>query len=246
MGAAEFGPGMVMLGRFQVVSKLGAGVCGDAYQCFDIHSKIMYVVKVLPAEWCADAAVVNAITGNFQKLHDLNHPNIANTDMLLNDAGRYFLVREYIHGSTFVQGDIYALNDVCYIIGQIAEALSFAHSSCILHRNLKLSNLALSGGNTVKIMDFSLLAPGKISGGESIFYAAPEVIASGTVLPASDQYSLAVVAYSMLCGKLPFYSADMNALRNDVFYKEPEKIPSLDAAHWAVLRRALSKNPNLS
>ena len=93
-------------------------------------------------------------------------------------------------------------------------------------------------------MDFSLLAPGKISGGESIFYTAPEVIASGTVLPASDQYSLAVVAYSMLCGKLPFYSADMNALRNDVFYKEPEKIPSIDAAHWAVLRRALSKNPN--
>jgi serine/threonine-protein kinase len=142
------------------------------------------------------------------------------------------------------------------IIAELAEALAYAHSQGVVHRDVKPANIRLDDDGAVYLMDFGIayrpdsgeipLPPGMILGTPA--YVAPEQAQGGqsAVLPASDQYSLGVVFYELLCGQPPFCGPPSYVLFHTIHHKPPSPqsvVPKLPRALASVCLKALAKRP---
>ncbi|MBR4902745.1 MAG: SUMF1/EgtB/PvdO family nonheme iron enzyme [Victivallales bacterium] len=255
--------GEEILGRYEVIEILGQGGMGVVYHCKDLIGKIELAVKSLPPELSHNKAEMENICENYSLVSQLDHENIAHYKTLEQDenTGEYYLIMEYVEGmelhrwmKKICKSGKLSCDRILSVLEQIAVALDAAHKQGIVHRDVKPDNIMVRPDEKVKVLDFGLAAQirtsmGRISnvsfaGAGANLYKSPEQwIASGRQGVAADQYSLAVVAYEMLAGHLPFESDDKDLLQRAVLWGTPEKIEGLSEKANAVLAKGLSKKP---
>ena len=207
--------GMLLLNRYELIEKIGEGGMGIIYKA-KCHLLDRFVtVKILKEELNSDNNFLQRFNREAISIGSLSHINIVN----VYDAGKEkdlnFIVMEYIDGKTLKQiiKDRGPFNyiEVRDIALQIAQALQCAHKNNIIHRDIKPDNILLTEDNIVKVTDFgiakaidsqTITSDNKITG--SVHYLSPEQAKGGRVDCRSDIYSLGVVMYEMITGKVPF------------------------------------------
>ena len=261
MEYGELKPGDVILGRYELLEKLGSGAMGVVFQCKERISGEIYALKMVPPELSRDDEIMAQIKENYALIHNLKFPSIASVDFLEQDQyGAYYLIMEFASGVNLSrwlrkkrqQGDI-PQTEIFNIVTQIAQALDYAHSKKVLHRDIKPANIMVNDDGEVKILDFGLASkvrsslsnlsinPANSSGTPN--YLAPEQFKGQYPRPASDQYALAVLTFEMLTGYLPFEGAGFDVLRSAVVNDAPEIPANLSPAVAAALKKALAKSP---
>ena len=256
----RFAVGDLIMGRYKVLAELGQGGMGVVYKCFDETAGIEVALKALPPELSHNSLEMDDIKENFQLVHNLHHPNIASSNNLERNPvnGNYYLIMECCEGEDLRRwikrkrrDNPLALNDVLPVIRQVADALDYAHGEKVMHRDIKPGNIMIDSRGKVKVLDFGLAAQihtsmtrvsmayhGTSGTGP---YMAPEQWRGRAQGAAADQYALAVMAYEMLAGRLPFESTDPSVLREAVLNDTAEEIAELPAAAQNALKRAMSK-----
>ena len=261
MEYGELKPGDVILGRYELLEKLGSGAMGVVFQCKERISGEIYALKMVPPELSRDDEIMEQIKENYALIHKLKFPSIASVDFLEQDQyGAYYLIMEFASGVNLSrwlrkkrqQGDI-PQTEIFHIVTQIAQALDYAHSKKVLHRDIKPANIMVNDNGEVKILDFGLASkvrsslsnlsinPANSSGTPN--YLAPEQFKGQYPRPASDQYALAVLTFEMLTGYLPFEGAGFDVLRSAVVNDAPEIPADLSPAVANALKKALAKSP---
>lgn len=248
-------------GRYEVIEELGRGGMGVVYRCLDRTAGIEVALKALPPELSHNKAEMEEVRENFQLVSRLVHQNIAVSKSLEldKDTSDCYLVMEYVKGVSLrhwmhrmqkERGSI-PLEEALAVLRQVAEALDYAHELKVIHRDIKPSNVMLTLDGKAKVMDFGLAAQiysslthiSRAYHGTSgtRAYMAPEQWRGKPQGASADQYALAVMAYEMLGGRLPFDSSDAEVLKQAVLEEAVEPIKGIPSFANAALRRALSK-----
>ena len=248
--------------RYIVKELLGEGAMGKVYLCTDTFTKVDVAIKVVPPHLSRNQDALDDILYNFQLVQGLRHTNIAALKTLEPDTSRnndYLLVMEHVKGRS-LQSEIlkrrkerkpFTYEEVCQIVTQIASALDYAHENKIIHRDIKPGNIMLSENNKVSVLDFGLAAKIRTTlttmsvqidnSSGTPAYKAPEQWKATRPKAATDQYALAVIAYELLSGALPFESDDTGILRESVINVDPERPDDISDEVWAALQRGLAK-----
>ncbi len=251
---------METLGRYQILGEIGRGGCGTVYSAMDPRIGRKVAIKTIDAK--ASPTMANNLHERFRRearaAGTLSHPNIVTIHEFDDTGETTFLVMEYIDGRTLsewmAQGRILPLEMVFSILRSAAEALDFAHSQNIVHRDVKPANFMITANGILKVADFGIA---KMDGDTSLTntgmvigtaqYMSPEQIAAKTVTGRSDQFSLAEIAYELLTGQKPFQGDSWATLLHQILYTEPEPVTkhrgNLPEQATDVLRRAMAKDP---
>ncbi|MDR2089096.1 MAG: Stk1 family PASTA domain-containing Ser/Thr kinase [Clostridiales Family XIII bacterium] len=204
-------------GRYEIIEKIGDGGMAVVYKGRDRLLNRFVAVKVLRPEYTKDFAFVDSFRRESQAAARLNHPNIVNVYDVGKEENIHYIVMELVEGRTL--NELIAAEaplDYKRAIGiakQIASALSMAHRNNIIHRDVKPHNILIMPDGNAKITDFGIAravtdATIVKNGGEgvmgSVHYFSPEQARGGYVDEKSDIYSLGIVLYEMLTGRVPF------------------------------------------
>jgi WD40 repeat protein len=263
-GATPFAPLAVpvRLGRYHVRECLGAGGMGAVYRAEDpqLHRTVAIKVPHFTGPEEARSAAHKRFLREARSAAAVRHPHVCAVHDAGEDGGVPYVVMEYVEGSSLEkrlagEGQL-DCREAVRMARQAAEGLAAVHSKGIIHRDLKPANILLNGGGRVLLSDFGLARPeldaeGLTSQGALVGTAAympPEQVdpACGAVGPWSDVYSLGVVLYRMLTGRVPFQGDGFRVLRQHV--DSPPPAPSglradLDPALEAIVVKALAKKP---
>ena len=242
--------------NYKVLEKLGQGGMGTVYLAFDTRLERKIALKVLNTDLSKDKIFLSRFKEEAKLLAKLNHQNITVLYNLLNFKGRWIMVMEYVDGVTVEQylekkPDGLKEGLAIKIVKEVLSGLHYAHLKGIIHRDIKPGNIMIDKKGQVKLMDFGIAINkdtkrhtkvGNIVG--SISYIAPELIKGGVPSPKTDIYSLGIVLYEMLEGKLPFSSTNDYELMDMHLNTKPPKITrEVDNQTLKVLNKSLSKNP---
>jgi serine/threonine protein kinase len=202
------------ISHYKILEKLGEGGMGVVYKAHDTKLNRDVAIKFLPHQIVASEQQRERFVIEAQAAAALNHPNIATVYAIEEADDETFIVMEYIEGQELkgktAKGPL-AIDEAVTIATQIAEGLQAAHKKDIVHRDIKSSNIMLTEGGQVKIMDFGLA---KVRGGSQVTkegttvgtaaYMSPEQARGDEVDHRTDIWSFGVVLYEMITGKLPF------------------------------------------
>jgi eukaryotic-like serine/threonine-protein kinase len=221
------------LGRYEICNHLGAGGMGEVYLAQDTRLDRKVALKILPAAVATDSDRMRRFEQEAKAASGLNHPNIITIYEIDQSGSTSFIATEFIDGSTLrerMQGQAMPIADVLNVAIQIASALAAAHASGIVHRDIKPENVIVRGDGIVKVLDFGLAksivegspewvdgeaptrAPLKTDSGVVLgtaTYMSPEQARGQQVDARTDIFSLGVVLYEMLAGRLPFEGANV-------------------------------------
>jgi putative two-component system response regulator len=245
------------LGPYQIVARIGRGGMATVYKAHHAALDRDVAIKVLPDFFAEDEAYRERFQQEARSVAHLKHPNILNVFDFGQERGITYLVLELVEGGTLADrlGRPVHLEDVIRIMRPIASALDHAHSQGVLHRDIKPSNILLHRDGTPVLADFglakmagatrSLTATGTVLGTPE--YMSPEQGAGEPIGPPSDRYSLAVVAYEMLTGRVPFEADTPAAVLlshiNKAVPPTRELVGELSLHVEDALRKALAKSP---
>ena len=255
----------LILGRYRVLSEIGQGGMGVVYHCLDTIDQLgrtEVAVKALPPEVSHNPAEMNDMWENYGLVSGLIHENIAACKTLEKDnlTGDYYLVMEYVEGEDLRswikekrRNGSMTLYTALPVLRQIATALDAAHKRRIMHRDVKPDNVRIKRDGTVKVLDFGLAAQIRSSltrvsreysprAGTNL-YKAPEQWRGQPQGEATDQYALAVTAYEMLAGHVPFEDSDVDVLKKAVLEDEVVPIVGLPPYANEALKAGLAKEP---
>ncbi len=206
--------GKILDGRYEIVSVVGIGGMAVVYQAYDLEKKRDVAVKVLRDDVSMDADSRRQFRKEYQAVEKLNHPNIRAVYDVVSSGDTEYIVMEYVDGinlKQYMKGKgVLSWQEVLHFSTQIARALNHAHSRGIIHMDIKPQNIMLPKDGTVKIADFGIAQMDEAGTADaeealgSIHYISPEQARGGNVDARSDIYSLGVVMYEMLTGRLPF------------------------------------------
>ncbi|MBU9720397.1 MULTISPECIES: Stk1 family PASTA domain-containing Ser/Thr kinase [Bacillaceae] len=201
--------------RYQLLRPIGGGGMADVYLAHDIILDRDVAVKVLKPQFSEDEDFIKRFRREAQAATSLSHPNVVNIFDVGEEDNLYFIVMEYIKGSTlkdFIQqkGKLH-VHEAVKIMEQITSAIEHAHENHIIHRDIKPHNILISEDGKAKVTDFGIaraISEATITHTNSILgsvhYLSPEQARGGNVTYKSDIYSLGIVMYEMLTGKVPF------------------------------------------
>ena len=205
--------GMFIADRYEIVSKVGAGGMSDVYKAKDHILSRFVAIKVLKQEYSEDRTFVSKFRTEAQSAAGLEHPNIVNIYDVGSEDGLHFIVMEYVEGitlKTYIEkkGQLSFKESVSIAI-QVARGIEAAHNKDIIHRDIKPQNIIISTEGKVKVTDFGIAraaSSNTISSDVmgSVHYASPEQARNGFVDGRSDIYSLGIVMYEMITGRVPF------------------------------------------
>ena len=258
----KFQPGDLIVGRYEYICELdryGAG--GVVCLCRDTNAGgTAMALKTMPDILRQNAAESAAIQSMFKKVYALNHEGIAAIRSLEEDEFRQYVVMDYVTGLTLTG----YMKDhprvvpliVEEIVKRLASALDYAHGRGMIHRNLKPGNVMVDIDDHgivrgAKILDFGLgeqirESIARVTGQEEEIahdYFSPEQWRGAKLTAASDQYSLAVLAYEMLSGRRPFKGDDPEALKKAVLEGVPKEIKGIPRSMNEAVLKALSTDP---
>ncbi|MGD9705880.1 MAG: serine/threonine protein kinase [Acidimicrobiia bacterium] len=237
------------------MSEIAAGGMGDVWRAHDDVLGRDVAVKVLRRDLSSDPRFVERFRREARDTAALSHPGIATVFDYGEEHGSAYLVMELVPGEPLsdlmARDGAVALPFAISLLLQAADALAVAHRSGLVHRDVKPGNLLVTADGRVKVTDFgiaramdstSLTATGSVMG--TVQYMSPEHVAGQPTTPASDVYSLGVVAYELLCGELPFRADSHIGLAMAHLHDPPTPLPdSVPRALHEVIMLALAKDP---
>ena len=244
--------------HYKIIEKLGEGGMGVVYKAEDTKLKREVAIKFLPRQVISNAEERRRFEIEAQAAAALNHPNIATIHAIEEDKDNIFLVMEYINGTELgekIKKQLPSIEESIKIIEQIAEGLSAAHQKGIIHRDIKSSNIMITPADKVKIMDFGLA---KVGGRSMITkfgttmgttaYMSPEQARGDKVDTRTDIWSMGVLFYEMLTGKLPFKGEFDQAVIYSILNEEPDSVlnlkKDLPAQLDQLIMKMLKKDPD--
>ena len=206
-------PGTFLQDRYEILEQIGAGGMSYVYKAKDAILGRYVAIKVIKSEFAEDTTYLNKFRTEAQAAAGLEHPNIVNVYDVGNDNGESFIIMEYIEGitlKTYIEkkGRL-SFKEATSIAIQVSRGIEAAHTKGIIHRDIKPQNIMISAEGKVKVTDFGIAraATGNTVSTEamgSVHYISPEQARNGYVDQRSDIYSLGIVMFEMLTGRVPF------------------------------------------
>ncbi|MCR5581596.1 MAG: Stk1 family PASTA domain-containing Ser/Thr kinase [Pseudobutyrivibrio sp.] len=205
--------GVFIADRYEVIDKVGSGGMSDVYRAKDHILGREVAIKILKTEFSEDATFVAKFRTEAQSAAGLEHPNIVNIYDVGSENGMYFIVMEYVEGitlKTYIEkkGQL-NFKEAISIAIQVGRGIEAAHQKGIIHRDIKPQNIIISTEGKVKVTDFGIARAASsntihadVMG--SVHYSSPEQARNGFVDGKSDIYSLGIVMYEMVTGRVPF------------------------------------------
>ena len=199
--------------RYIVQRHLDSGAMADVYLAKDTQRAVSVALKVLRSELSQDEYFEGYFRREATVLQQLQHPNIVRLYELVRDGNLLILVMDYIAGPTLQQylfaNGLLPTATALYIARALATALDFAHSKRVIHRDIKPSNVLLANSGAILLSDFGVA---RVAGSTTtvasrvgtLAYMSPEQVSIGDIVPATDQYALAIVMWELLTGRRPF------------------------------------------
>ena len=211
----ELTTGSTFAERYQIIEELGKGGMGKVYKVLDKEVNAKVALKLIKPEIAADKKTIERFRNELKTARDISHKNICRMYDLNKEEGSYYITMEYVEGqdlkSLIRQTSQLAILTTLSIAKQVCEGLSEAHKLGTVHRDLKPSNIMVDKEGNARIMDFgiarSLMAKGITGAGVMIGtpeYMSPEQAEVKEVDQRSDIYSLGVILYEMVTGRVPF------------------------------------------
>lgn len=204
---------MYLADRYEIVGKIGAGGMSDVYKAKDHILGRFVAIKVLKQEFSEDVNFVTKFRTEAQSAAGLEHPNIVNIYDVGSENGLYYIVMEFIEGitlKTYIEkkGQL-SFKEAVSIAIQVGRGIEAAHNKHIIHRDIKPQNIIISTEGKVKVTDFGIARVASTNTINSdvmgsVHYASPEQARNGFVDGKSDIYSLGIVMYEMVTGRVPF------------------------------------------
>jgi serine/threonine-protein kinase len=254
------------VGRYQILEELGRGAMGVVYKALDPAIGRTVAIKTIRLSEMTDPGerqrVRDRLLREAQSAGVLSHPNIITVYDVLEQEDFAYIFIEYVNGSSLEKlvrkGSLPDSSALLRFLRQVAEALDYAHRKGIVHRDIKPANIIISEGApngepVAKIADFGVAKfvshemthSGTMIGTPN--YMSPEQIQGTLVDGRSDQFSLGVVVYELLCGEKPFSADHLPALFYLICKQDPKPVqqlnPALNETVNKVIRRALAKDP---
>lgn len=248
--------GMFLIDRYEILNKIGAGGMSDVYKAKDHILGRMVAIKVLKQEFSEDINFVTKFRTEAQSAAGLEHPNIVNVYDVGSENGMHFIVMEYVEGitlKTYIEkkGQL-SFKEATSIAIQVARGIESAHNKAITHRDIKPQNIMISTDGKVKVTDFGIakaISSNTISSDAmgSVHYASPEQARNGFMDGRSDIYSLGIVMYEMVTGRVPF-DGDSTVAVAIQHLQEEMVVPSAYAAdlpisYEKIILKCTQKNP---
>lgn len=247
------------LGKYLIEAELGRGGMGVVYRARHVSLDRIVAIKLVSAGLSAEAEGLKRFRLEAQAIARLNHPNIVQVFDIEESDDLTYLVMEYVSGESLdalLKRTSISIKRIARIAADIAGALHFAHGKGVLHRDIKPANVLLSDDRQVKVADFGLAylldtdkgytKTGILVG--SPHYMSPEQCQGLKLDRRSDLYSLGVVLFKMLTGRLPFQSdSSLGVLMKQIYDAPPdvkELVPDLPEELAVIVRRALMKKPD--
>ncbi len=245
-------------GRYQIIRTIGEGGMANVYLAYDTILEREVAVKILRGDLASDEKFVKRFQREAKAASSLNHPNIVEMYDVGEDDGNYFIVMEYVNGKTLKslikKRGALSLSETIDIMLQLTSGIACAHERFIIHRDIKPQNVLILEDGRVKITDFGiavalnsteLTQTNSVMG--SVHYLPPEQANGNVATVKSDIYSLGILMYELLTGKLPFKGD--NAV--EIAIKQmKDPLPSIVAENASipqsvenVVLRACAKNP---
>jgi serine/threonine-protein kinase len=235
--------------RYRLRQNLGSQGLAELYLADDLLFQRTVLVEVVYPDVAADAAYRERFETEARLAAGLDHPNITRTIDWGYEDGLYFLVSEYIEGRSLEEilradGKLPS-SRAARIAAEVCGALQLAHSRNLVHGGLSPQVITVDAAGQVKVMDFGMAWAA--SGRGYTQYISPEQIQRLTIDGRSDLYSLGIILYQMLTGRVPFDSADLRAVAyrqlNEVAPSPSVIDPAIPASLSAITMKAIAKNP---
>ena len=245
--------------RYKVLHQLGAGGMANVYLARDLNLQREVAVKLLRSELAEDSEFRVRFLQEARAAANLVHPNIVTIYDFGRDPEDVYIVMEYVEGTDLKilirRRNSLSQQEAIKLMLQICNGVGYAHRAGLVHCDLKPQNILISNSERIKLTDFGIArALVTIPADEQLDvvwgspqYFSPEQAAGTAPSPASDVYSLGVILYEMLTGRLPFEAADMDLLAElhqvapvlPPSYYDPSIPPALDQ----IVAKVLSKEP---
>ncbi len=251
-----FEPGQ-KVGDYEIVAKLGAGGLGVVYEVQHLISQRREAMKIMLPDQSGAPEMVERFRREVQTLASLNHINIAQLHTAFYFESQLAMVMELIHGETLRDLRLktkFSLPQALGYMGQVLQALVYAHGLGVVHRDIKPSNIMLAHNGVVKLLDFGialteqgsdLTIAGFLLG--SLNYMSPEQVSGSRATTRSDIYSVGVTLYELLTGRLPNTGATSREIMMGIMNKVPapphQLSPSIPPAISEAVMYALRKDP---
>ena len=254
--------GKILGNRYEIIQKIGNGGMAIVYKARDLTLNRYVAVKVLRDEFTTDEEFIKRFETEAQSAARLIHPNIVSIyDVGVDNNLTYYIVMELIQGKTLKEIIIQEQGPLPWkwsinVSIQIASALEMAHKNNIIHRDIKPHNIIITEDGVAKVTDFgiakavsnsTITAFGKTIG--SVHYFSPEHARGGYTDAKSDIYSLGVVMYEMVTGRVPFDADTPVSIALKHMQEEPvepkEINPNIPDAVNKIIMKALQKEPAL-
>ena len=247
--------GQVFGSRYELVSRIAIGGMGEVWKANDSVIGRTVAIKILKDEYMGDSGFRERFRAEARHAALVNHEGIANVFDYGEEEGSAYLVMELVPGealsSILEREKILPATRVLSIVSQTASALHAAHQAGLVHRDIKPGNLLITPDGSVKITDFGiarladqvpLTATGQVMG--TVQYLAPEQAGGKPASPATDVYSLGIVAYEALAGKRPFRGESQVAIAMAQIKETPPELPSsIPSAVRALVMSCMAKKP---
>ena len=249
-------------GRYTLGEQAGEGMTGPVYRAGDSHSGEQVVVKILrPQLFAEQPELVDRFCREAEALRHLNHPNIVHCSDFFEENGHYYLVMEYFEGGSLsdrLRREPIPLDSVLEIGLDLADALARAHRLGIIHRDVKPQNVLLAADGTPRLSDFGIAhfvrqqplsvasLPANLPAG-TLFYMPPEAFRGRAADERTDIWSLGVLLFEMVAGRLPFTGDTATEVIRQIT-REPlpdlrQWRPALPPALYDLLELMLQKEP---
>jgi len=250
--------GSTVAGRYTIIDELGRGGMGVVYKAEDTKLKRTVALKFLPPELTHIPEVKERFTREAQAAAALDHPSICTVYEFDEAKETSFISMAYIEGQSLrkkIESGPLELEEALRIATQVAEGLQEAHKKGVVHRDIKSANIMVTERGEAKIMDFglarvtesSLVTQEGMTMG-TVTYMSPEQARGEKVDHRTDIWSLGVVFYEMLTGKLPFLGEHEQAIVYAILKEKPKPITDIKAgipvSIEQVVSKALEKDPD--
>jgi serine/threonine protein kinase len=252
----EVAPGSIFAEKYRIIEEIGRGGMGVVYKAEDLKLKRTVALKFLPPEMTRHPEAKERFIREAQAAAALDHPNICTVYEVEEADDKTYIAMAYVEGQSLRERieKTLKLEEVLDIAMQVTEGLEEAHKKGIVHRDIKSANIMIDSRGQAKVMDFGLA---KVSGDTlmtregaamgTVAYMSPEQTRGELVDFRTDIWSLGVVLYEMLSGRLPFMGEHETSVMYAIVHEEPLPVqkfnPGIPVEMLKIINRSLKKKP---